>query len=90
MTSPVIVGGLQRSADQQVESLRSWLEEEAEAGRTVLAYGAASRAVALFSRAGISYREVSARFSEFDGRWTVDGRWLVRLVAPTERSAGIC
>ena len=34
--------------------MRSWLEEEAEAGRTVLGYGAASRAVALFSRAGLN------------------------------------
>ena len=33
-------------------TLRTWLEEEPEAGRTVLAYGAPSRAVALFSRAG--------------------------------------
>ena len=41
-------------ADRHVESLRNWLEEEAEAGRTVLAYGAASRAVALFSRAGLN------------------------------------
>ncbi|MDT5292819.1 MAG: hypothetical protein QOF88_7708 [Mycobacterium sp.] len=52
-TDPAAIGRLQRSADQHVESLRSWLEEEAEAGRTVLAYGAASRAVALFSRAGL-------------------------------------
>ena len=58
--SPAAVGGLQRSADQHVESLRSWLEEEAEAGRTVLAYGAASRAVALFSRAGIDSRLLAA------------------------------
>ena len=47
-------------ADQHAESLRSWLEEEADAGRTVLAYGAASRAVALFSRAGIDSRLLSA------------------------------
>ena len=101
-------------------TLRTWLEEEPEAGRTVLAYGAPSRAVALFSRAGVASRlivavadaspakhgrrmpgsdipivspdelfqakpdrvlltlpdllpEVSARFPELDGRWTVDG-----------------
>jgi hypothetical protein len=53
MTDPAAFSHLQRSADRHVESLRSWLEEEAEAGRTVLAYGAASRAVALFSRAGL-------------------------------------
>jgi hypothetical protein len=53
ITSPAVFGELQRSADQHVQSLRSWLEAAAEAGRTVLAYGAASRAVALFSRAGL-------------------------------------
>ena len=37
-----------------VDSLLNWLEGEAEAGRTVLGYGAASRAVALFSRAGLN------------------------------------
>jgi len=58
ITGPAAFGGLQRSADQHVESLWSWLEEEAEAGRTVLAYGAASRAVALFSRAGLDSRLV--------------------------------
>ena len=60
ITDPAAIGSLQRSADQHVESLRSWLEEEAEAGRTVLAYGAASRAVALFSRAGIDSRLLAA------------------------------
>jgi hypothetical protein len=122
VTDPAAVAGLQRSADRHVESLRSWLEEEAEAGRTVIAYGAASRAVALFSRAGVDSRllaavadaspakqgrrmpgtdipivspnellaakpdrvlltlpdllaEVSARFPELDGRWTVDGQY---------------
>jgi hypothetical protein len=122
VTDPAVVAGLQRSADQHVESLRNWLEAEAEAGRTVLAYGAASRAVALFSRAGVDSRllaavadastakqgrrmpgtdipivtpnellaakpdrvlltlpdllpEVSARFPELDGRWTVDGQY---------------
>ena len=58
--TPYAVGCLQQSADQHAESLRSWLEEEAEAGRMVLAYGAASRAVALFSRAGIDSRLLAA------------------------------
>jgi C-methyltransferase C-terminal domain/Putative zinc binding domain/Methyltransferase domain len=60
ITDPAVVGGLQRSADQHVESLRSWLEEEADAGRTVLGYGAASRAVALFSRAVLDSRLLAA------------------------------
>ena len=136
VTDPATVAGLQRDSDQHAESLRNWLEGEAAAGCTVLAYGAASRAVALFSRAGVDSRlivavadaspakqgrrmpgtdipivtpdqllaakpdrvlltlpdllpEVSARFPELDGRWTVDGQWLVRPVAATKRPAGI-
>ena len=61
MTNPDAICRLQHSADQHVDSLRNWLEEEAEAGRTVLAYGAASRAVALFSRAGLDSRTYSRR-----------------------------
>jgi C-methyltransferase C-terminal domain len=60
VTDPVSVGALQHSADQHVESLRSWLDEEAAAGHTILAYGAASRAVALFSRAGLDSRLLPA------------------------------
>jgi hypothetical protein len=60
ITKPDAVASLQHRADQHVESLRSWLEEEEGAGHTVLAYGAASRAVALFSRAGIDSRLLAA------------------------------
>lgn len=60
VTDPAVVGRLQRCADQHSEALRSWLDEEAAAGRKVLAYGAASRAVALFSRAGIDSRLLAA------------------------------
>lgn len=60
VTSSAFVGQLQHSADQHVESLRSWLLEEAAAGHTVFAYGAASRAVPLFSRAGLDSRLVVA------------------------------
>jgi len=60
ITTPDAFASLQRRADSHLESLRSWLEEEADAGRTVFAYGAASRAVALFSRAGIDSRSLSA------------------------------
>ena len=54
VTNPDYICRLQHYADRHVDSLRNWLEEEAEAGRTVLGYGAASRAVALFSRAGLN------------------------------------
>ncbi|TLF76825.1 class I SAM-dependent methyltransferase [Nocardia cyriacigeorgica] len=48
----VRVADLQKAADRQARSLRGWLEAESAAGSTVCAYGAASRAVALFSLAG--------------------------------------
>ena len=60
ITDPAVVGRLQHGADGHVESLRSWLGGERAAGRTVLAYGAASRAVALFSRARIDSRLLAA------------------------------
>ena len=60
ITNAAVVRRLQRSADHHVESLRRWLEGEAAEGRTVLAYGAASRAVALFSRAALNSRLIAA------------------------------
>ena len=60
ITNRLVVGRLQRRADDHAKSLRRWLEEESDAGRTVFAYGAASRAVALFSRAGIDTKLLRA------------------------------
>lgn len=60
VTDPEVLGGLQRQADQHAEDLRGWLQQEQAAGRKVLAYGAASRAVALFARAGIDSTLLSA------------------------------
>jgi hypothetical protein len=60
ITDPATVAGLQRSADRHADWLRAWLEDEAAAGRIVFAYGAASRAVALFSRARIDSRLLAA------------------------------
>jgi hypothetical protein len=56
ITNATTVGQLQTRADRHVDSLRAWLEEESQAGRTTYAYGAASRAVALFSRAELNSR----------------------------------
>jgi hypothetical protein len=53
ITDPAVVATLQDSADAHLHALRGWLEGERDAGHKVLAYGAASRAVALFSRAEI-------------------------------------
>ncbi|WP_102145660.1 class I SAM-dependent methyltransferase [Mycobacterium hubeiense] len=50
---PEFVGSLQHAADAHTRLLRSWLEAQRCAGRRVYAYGAASRAVALFARAGL-------------------------------------
>ncbi|WP_079922472.1 class I SAM-dependent methyltransferase [Mycobacterium sp. AT1] len=60
ITNPAVLGRLQEGADRHAGSLRRWLDAESDAGRTVLAYGAASRAVALFSRAGIDSRTLTA------------------------------
>jgi hypothetical protein len=85
ITTPYFVGGLQQSADQHAYSLRSWLEEEAEARRSVFAYGAASRAVALFSRAGIDSRLLPA---VADASLAKQGRRMpgtdIRIVSPSD------
>ncbi|WP_433579515.1 transferase [Nocardia brasiliensis] len=53
ITDPEVVGGLQSAADAHARALRRRLTAEIDAGRSVYAYGAASRAVALFALAGI-------------------------------------
>ncbi|ANI37932.1 glutamate-1-semialdehyde 2,1-aminomutase [Mycolicibacterium vaccae] len=60
LTDAATVGAVQDAADSQVVALRSWLEDERRAGRRVYAYGAASRAVALFARAGLDRTLVDA------------------------------
>ena len=60
LSSPAVVGTLQAAADGQATALRTYLERQRDAGRRVFAYGAASRAVALFARAGLDRRLVSA------------------------------
>ena len=60
VTSPRTVARLQAHADEHARSLRDWLSSETDSGRSVLAYGAASRAVALFSRANIDSRLLGA------------------------------
>jgi hypothetical protein len=60
ITDPTAVGNLQRAADNHRRALRDWLEQQAAQGRRVFAYGAASRAVALFALAGVTRRLVAA------------------------------
>jgi hypothetical protein len=60
VTDPGVVGSLQCRADRHLECLRAWLEAQAAEDRTVYAYGAASRAVALLHGAGIDSRLLRA------------------------------
>src|SRR5512146_1165685 len=48
-----VLRGLQRNVQARAAILHGWLARSAAAGKTVLGYGAASRAVALLRRAGI-------------------------------------
>ncbi|MFC7448794.1 transferase [Rhodococcus daqingensis] len=57
---PHTVSRLQHAADRHSDWLRVLLESMAYHDRRVFAYGAASRAIALFSRAGIDSRLISA------------------------------
>ncbi|HKY67877.1 MAG TPA: hypothetical protein VJM49_15950, partial [Acidimicrobiales bacterium] len=47
-------------AVSRADALHRWLVDEKAAGRTVLGYGAASRAVALLCRAGVDRRLLGA------------------------------
>lgn len=53
-------GALQRAADRHTTELAAWLRDRQRDGTSVAAYGAASRAVALFSLARIGRELVSA------------------------------
>jgi hypothetical protein len=50
---PVVLAGLQRDCEARARGLREWLTAELDAGRSVVGYGAASRAVALLRRADV-------------------------------------
>jgi C-methyltransferase C-terminal domain/Putative zinc binding domain len=50
---PARLRRLQQAAVSQAAAVRRWLEAQRAGGRTVLGYGAASRAVALLCRAGV-------------------------------------
>ena len=53
VTDPAVVRGLQRDVRARAGALRSWLTAQKEAGRLVLGYSAASRAVALLRSAEV-------------------------------------
>jgi C-methyltransferase-like protein len=54
------VGGLQDDAESHTQGLSDWLVAQQRAGRRVVGYGAASRAVALLCRAGVDRRLLPA------------------------------
>ena len=55
-----VVGRLQDHAEAHARTLRNWLVCQRDAGRRVLGYGAASRAVALLCRAGVDQQLLPA------------------------------
>jgi hypothetical protein len=50
---PAVLAGLQHDCEARAGGLRSWLESARSAGRNVMGYGAASRAVALLRKAEV-------------------------------------
>jgi hypothetical protein len=53
LLTPEVLGGLQRTAADHARRIHNWLDSTHSAGRTVVGYGAASRAVALLRLAGV-------------------------------------
>ncbi|WP_138999394.1 class I SAM-dependent methyltransferase [Rhodococcus zopfii] len=82
---PSAVRGLQHTADDHARSLHTWLEDETRSGHRVYAYGAASRAVALFHLAGIDRTLVTAVADAAPGK---QGRRMpgtdVPIISPEE------
>jgi hypothetical protein len=60
VSDPDVVGGLQGHAEAHALGLRDWLIGQRDAGKSVLGYGAASRAVALLCRARVDRRLLPA------------------------------
>ena len=60
VTDPDVLTGLQRNATAQAATLHDWLADHRATGRSVLAYGAASRAISLLCRAGIDSNLLAA------------------------------
>lgn len=85
VTDPERLSALQESVDTDVQQLRSWLTEARDAGTSVLAYGAASRTVALFSLAGLDRGLVAA---VADGSPSKQGRRMpttdVPIISPAD------
>jgi SAM-dependent methyltransferase len=87
VTTPGGLAGLQRAADR-AHDLWGWLDAERRAGRTVAAYGAASRAVPVMCHAGLDAGLLAA---VGDASPTKQGRRMpgtdVPIVSPAELAA---
>jgi C-methyltransferase C-terminal domain/Putative zinc binding domain/Methyltransferase domain len=85
MTDPEVVSALQQSVSRDVAALQDWLARERDAGRRVYAYGAASRAVSLFTIAGVNEKLINA---VADASPSKQGRRMpgtdVKIVSPAE------
>jgi hypothetical protein len=66
---PSALAGLQEDARAKAAGLRDWLAAERAAGRTVLGYGAASRAVALLRWAGADQTMIRAVADASPAKW---------------------
>jgi C-methyltransferase C-terminal domain/Putative zinc binding domain/Methyltransferase domain len=66
---PAVLGRLQRDVHARAQGVRDWLVAERSAGRTVLGYGAASRAVALLRWAGADRALMSAVADASAAKW---------------------
>lgn len=85
VTDPAFVGELQSDASRDSDELRAWLQGLAAASTRVYAYGAASSAVALFSRAGLTQRLIAG---VADGSPAKQGRRMpdtdIPVISPAE------
>ncbi|GAA1095207.1 glutamate-1-semialdehyde 2,1-aminomutase [Tsukamurella strandjordii] len=89
LRDPAVVGTLGAAAQRQAGALRTWAQAETAAGRRPAAYGAASRAVALFALAGLDRTVLSAVADASPGK---QGRRMpgtdIPIVAPADVAAG--
>lgn len=85
MTESATVARLQDAADGQASALRLYLQRQCDAGKRVFAYGAASRAVALFARAGLDHRLIGAVADASEAK---QGRRMpgtdIKIISPAE------
>jgi hypothetical protein len=85
ISDPAVVARIEREARTQAHGLRSWFESARAAGNTVYAYGASSRAVALFCLAGLDRTLLAAVADAAPGK---QGRRMpgtdIPIIAPDE------